>query len=136
MTGKVVLYVTGSIDISGSAAIDVIAPGTLNLYMAGASSSIGGTGINNTGRAESFLYWGLPTHTSLVMKASTDFSGAIYAPNAVFKMVGGGSSTQNFVGACVVRSVTVSGHYHFHYDQALKSFGPPVGYNVVSWIEL
>ena len=70
------------------------------------------------------------------MKASGEFTGGIYAPNAALRMSGGGSSIQNFVGACVVRSITVNGHYSFHYDEALGRFGPPSDYVLISWIEI
>jgi hypothetical protein len=134
--GDVTLLVTDSIDVSGSGAIDILPTARLNLYMMGATATIGGLGVNNTGRSTSFYYWGLPTHTTLFMKASGDFTGAIYAPNADLKMSGGGNSLQNFVGACVVKSIFVNGHYSFHYDEALGKFGPLGSYIIVSWVEI
>ena len=67
---NVVLYVTSSINIGtggsskkGSAPPEIhIAPGaSLTIYMAGATTTIGGNGVvNDTGSAKSFAYYGLP----------------------------------------------------------------------------
>jgi hypothetical protein len=100
------------------------------------TASIGGTGINNTGRAANFSYFGLPTHTALTMKAGGEFTGGLYAPSANLRMVGGGNSIQNFVGACVMKTISINGHYSFHYDEALGKFGPPSDYVIISWIEI
>jgi hypothetical protein len=136
MGDDVKLLVTDSIDVSGSGAIDILPTARMNLYMMGATATIGGLGVNNTGRSTSFYYWGLPTHTTLFMKAASDFTGAIYAPNADLKMSGGGNSTQNFVGACIMKSIFVNGHYTFHYDEALGKWGPIKSYIIVSWVEI
>jgi hypothetical protein len=35
-----------------------------------------------------------------------------------------------------VKSIFVNGHYSFHYDEALGSFGPLGSYIIVSWVEI
>ena len=66
--------------------------------------------------------------TQQVFDAATGLLKNVYA--------GAGNSVQNFVGACVMRSITINGHYSFHYDEALGKFGPPSDYIIISWIEL
>src|SRR5207249_4798275 len=106
------------------------------LYVAGPVANVNGGGVNNHGWATNFIYYGLPSNSGVNFQANGDFTGAIYAPNAVLGMNGGGTTVQDFVGACVVRSVNVVGHYQFHYDEALGKFGPPSIYVITSWIEL
>ena len=135
VTGNAVLMVDGNVSMASSSTIDIIPPGTLTLYVAGASADLGG-GANNTGWATNFVYYGLPSNKSVTMAPNGPFTGAIYAPSADLKMNGGGSGDQNFVGSCVVRSININGHYKFHYDEALAKNGPPSLYIVTSWLEL
>lgn len=114
---------------------------TLSVYVdppvSGGSFTIIG---NNAGGAASatplnFLIYGLPNMTSITMSGTSTFIGAIYAPEAVLTLNGGGSSN-NLMGAAIVRQVTMNGHYDFHYDEALASFGPAKSFTVNSWQEL
>jgi len=135
VTGKVVLYVTGDISVSGSgSAIDIWPTASLNLYVGG-SANFGGGGINNS-QAGNFYYWGLPSNTAITMQANANTVAAIYAPNAGLTMTGGGSSIFNFIGSAVVRSIKINGHYNFHYDEALGKNGPLENFIVTSWVEL
>jgi hypothetical protein len=105
------------------------------MYVAGANADFGSSGINKTGKAANFIYYGLPGNTSVALASNGDFTGAIYAPSASFKLSGGGSTAQHFSGACVTRTISVNGHYQFHYDEALR-FGPWQDYVITSWVEL
>ena len=90
--GDAVLYVSGSVSLTGNAYITVATNSTLKLYVGGPSASFGGNGIANTpGSATNFVYYGLPTNTSLSMSGNAAFTGAIYAPSAAFTLGGGGS---------------------------------------------
>ena len=64
------------------------------------------------------------------------FTGTIYAPSAAFKLNGGGGQSDlDFVGACVVKTATMGGHFKFHYDESL----PRIlwhGYVARDWNEL
>jgi hypothetical protein len=51
-------------------------------------------------------------------------------------MGGGGSTAYDFVGAAVVGSATMNGHFKFHYDENLTRNGPKSGYVATSWTEL
>jgi hypothetical protein len=134
VTGNAVLYVTGSLDVKGG--IDILPGGSLTLYVAAKDAVIGGTGVNNTGKAGNFIYLGLPQNKTLGLPSNGDFVGAIYAPNMAFTLSGGGSTSLHFVGACVTKTISVNGHYKFHYDEALRSLGPWKNYTIISWLEL
>jgi hypothetical protein len=92
--------------------------------------------VNETGKAESFLYFGLPTNTKLAFGGNGDFTGAIYANRAHFVLGGGGKSVQDFVGASVTRTITMNGSYNFHYDEDLANYGPSRGFIPTTWSEL
>jgi hypothetical protein len=134
VTANSVLYVTGDLTMLGR--IDIMPGARLELYVGGANATIGGDGVNNTGQAASFVYYGLPSNTSLKLPSNGDFTGAIYAPSADFSLSGGGSAAFNFSGACVTRQISVNGHYDFHYDESLGKFGPGKDYVIFSWVEL
>jgi hypothetical protein len=135
--GVVTLYVKGDVSISGNAYI-YIAPGaTLKLYVAGPSADVGGSGVISTsGNAINFQYYGLDSNTSLSFQGNSAYTGTIYAPNADFTLGGGGNETYDFVGASVTKTVSMNGHYNFHYDEALARNGPLRDYIVTAWNEL
>ncbi|MDA1277130.1 MAG: hypothetical protein O2960_24210 [Verrucomicrobia bacterium] len=137
VNGNAVLYVTGDISMAGQAYI-AIAPGaSLQLYCAGSSASLSGNGIvNSNSNATNFFYYGMPGNTSLSLSGNAAFTGVIYAPQADFSMNGGGSSSYDLVGAGVVNSISMNGHFNFHYDEALGNLGSGAGFIVTSWNEL
>lgn len=135
--GHVRLHVTGQIDIKGSAKIKVGPASSLKIYMGGSSAVIGGNGVaNETGNAANFAYFGLPSNTFLKFAGNGEFTGIIYAPNADFDLKGGGSGTQDFIGASVSRTVTMNGHFKFHYDESLGNSQYAKGYQAISWDEI
>jgi hypothetical protein len=137
VSGNCRLVVTGSINISGNAYIEIANGGSLELFMAGASASLGGNGVvNDGGYAINFLYFGLPTNTSLSFAGNGTFIGAIYAPEATFTLGGGGGNNQDFIGASVSNTVKMNGHFNFHYDEALGRSGWARGYVISSWNEI
>ena len=143
-----VLYVTGSISVSsGSGSVKKgyappeihIGPGaSLTIYMAGATTSINGNGlVNDTGQASAFAYYGLPTNTQINITGNGAFFGTIYAPEADLTLKGGGkSSVDDFTGASVTKTTTMSGNFNFHYDESLIRLTTLGGYDPVAWIEL
>jgi hypothetical protein len=137
VTGNSVLYVTGDVDITGTASIIVASNATLQVYVSGANASIGGAGvINQTGNATNFAYFGMTNNTSLKFSGNSAFVGVIYAPNADFELGGGGATIYDFSGASVTRTVTMNGHFKFHYDEALGKIGPFRRYILTSWDEM
>lgn len=118
--------------------------GVLNLYIGTSATngsdslSLGGNGsVNTPGYSTNLYIWGLPSLTSISLNGNAGFTGGIYAPEAAFKGGGGGSSHVNDTsGAMIVQSVTLNGHWNFHYDEALINFGPPRGWIASGWAEL
>ena len=137
VAGNCKLLVTGTINISGNAYIQIAPGASLQLYMEGANASLGGNGIaNQTGYAINFLYFGLPTNTSLSFGGNGTFLGAIYAPQANFTLGGGGGNVLDFIGASVINTVKMNGHFNFHYDESLGRANWNRGYLVNSWNEI
>ena len=145
-----VLYVTGSISIGsggggggnkkGEAPPQIhIAPGaSLTVYMAGATTSIGGNGVvNDSAQASAFAYYGLPTNTRIDLTGNGSFFGTIYAPQANFNLKGSGNtSVDDFTGASITRTTTMTGNFNFHYDESLIRLTTLGGYDATSWEEL
>ena len=142
-----VLYVNNSINISSSGSVKKgsappeihIAPGaSLTLYMGGATASINGNGVvNDTGKASAFAYYGLPSNTTINLTGNGSFFGTIYAPEANFNLKGSGkTSTDDFTGASVTKTTTMTGNFNFHYDESLIRLITLGGYDAISWQEL
>lgn len=135
--GNAVLYVVGNLSFTGQSEL-IIAPGaSLKLYVGGPSANFAGNGINNqAGDATKFTYYGLPGNTSLALSGNASVTGVFYAPNADFALNGGGNNPYDLVGATVTKSVTMHGHFKFHYDENLATIPGPVRYRAASWNEL
>jgi len=86
--------------------------------------------------ASKYQVVGLPGCTSIDLGGNGAFTGTIYAPNADLKMGGGGSNVYDTVGAIVVNSAKLNGHFNFHYDEMLGRIAGPVIYKVASWNEI
>lgn len=136
VTGNARLYVQGNVSLAGSSSI-VIAPGaTLKMYVAGSSTSIGGNGIvNGNSSATNFSYYGLPSNTSVSFSGNAAFTGTIYAPEAALSLGGGGNNTYDFVGSSVSNTITMNGHFNFHYDELLSRLNSGGSYYVTAWNE-
>ncbi len=131
------LYVTTSVNFPNDGQITIPAGNSLSMYVAAPSFTLGGKGVvNGTGVSSGFQYYGLPSNTALTFSANAAFVGQIYAPEADFTLGGGGNNTYDFAGLCLTRSVTMNGHFNFHFDESsvyqLKLFG----YSSISWDEL
>jgi hypothetical protein len=119
---NVVLWVTDDLSIGSGEFIEIAPGASLKLYVSAASTKISGQGIiNDTGYAQNFLYFGLPSNTSIDYTGNSAFYGMINAPQASLKLGGGGTTDYDFSGALIVGSLTMNGHYHVHYDVALQS---------------
>ena len=141
-----VLYVTGSLNISGGgggagyAPPQIhIAPGaSLTIYMGGDTATISGNGlVNDSAQAKSFAYYGLPSNHTLNLTGNGAFYGTIYAPEADFNLKGSGKGYYDeFTGASVTKSTTMTGNFKFHYDEDLIHLTTLGGYDVTSWSEM
>lgn len=118
--GNATVYVTGDANIAGT--INILPGASLKLYVGGNTATLGR--INSDGSVASFQYFGLPSNKSLSWSGNDVFVGTIYAPQASVTLGGGGSDPFDFSGSCVAESITISGHFSFHYDEVLKRKGP------------
>jgi hypothetical protein len=118
---NVVLWVTDSLNIGSGEFIEIAVGASLKLYVSAQSATISGQGvINDTGLAQNFQYYGLPSNTELTYTGNSAFFGMINAPQAYLKLGGGGNIDYDFSGALIVGSLTMNGHYRVHYDEGLK----------------
>lgn len=130
------LYVEGDIDMQGQSQITILQGANLQLYVGG-DCNLSGNGVqNDTASALNFSLWGLPSCTSIRMHGNASFTGTIYAPQADFSAGGGGSTEYDCVGAVIVNSVTMNGHFLFHYDERVGRDGPRGIWAVGSWNEI
>ncbi len=133
--GDAVLYVKGSFAMTGQAQIEIAAGASLKVYVAG-DVDLKGNGIMNANvDALKFGLYGLPTCTSIAMGGNASFTGTIYAPQATFSAGGGGNNQYDCVGAVIANSISMNGHFSFHYDEALGRSGPGRGFVITSWNE-
>jgi hypothetical protein len=131
--GKAALYVTSELNLSS---LDIQPGKKLNLYCAAPSANLSGHTTGDVdGTADDFIFWGLPSCTSINLNGNAGFVGAIYAPSAALTLSGGTNIT-DFVGATITASARLNGKFSFHYDEALAKIGPSRGWIVTSWNEI
>jgi hypothetical protein len=110
--------------------------GTAYIYLNGPNSvSIAGNAGNSSNRPENLYYYGSPTLTDITYSGNSTFAGVIYAPEANLTLNGGGDNI-NLIGSSITGTVTMNGHYNFHYDESLATNGPSRGFVINSWQEL
>lgn len=134
--GNARLYVDGSISETGGKAITVANTGTLKMYVKGSISLSGNAAVNTTADALRMQIYGLPTSTDVSFGGNSEFTGLLYAPQADLRFNGGGGDRVDFMGAAIVGSAQLNGHYEFHYDENLGRNGPSASFVIASWTEL
>ncbi len=132
IAGKVVLYVTGSVDLSGNNDVLEFTPGSsLEIYIGGQYGRFGAVETPVT-VATDLKIFGLPTNTEMKLSGSRNFYGLIYAPQATFEIKGG----VHYYGAFCVKSARLMGSCNFHYDEALFDVPPFRGFIISDWEEI
>jgi hypothetical protein len=104
------------------------------MYMDGATFTLN-SATTDSGNATNLTYFGTTNNTQINLTGNAGFTGTIYAPEANFHLGGGGSSPYDFVGSSVTATVTMNGHYKFHFDENLLGYLSR-GFTVTSWREL
>jgi hypothetical protein len=127
ISGTATVYVTGNFAMGNTSSIVISAGASLKLYIGSSSgaavyASLGM--VNTLGNANSFQLYGLPTLTSLAWGGNTAYLGTVYAPKASLTLGAGGSTALDFQGAVSVQSISMNGHFNFHFDESLKQWGP------------
>lgn len=135
--GHARLVLPDGINMSGNDVLQIAQGGSLQVFAGGAKDSIGGNGvINQTGFASNLQLNFTPATTSLNLGGNAEFIGTILAPEANVRMNGGGKSNTDFVGAIMANSITLNGHFSFHYDEALGHQPSSSRFIIVSWNEV
>jgi hypothetical protein len=134
--GDVTLVVTGDIDVKGE--IQITAGSSLTVYVKG-DVDVGGNGVVNLTNIPSklvlFATGGEGAGQEIKLHGNGALAGAIYAPFADISLKGGGSSGEMF-GAVVGNTITLTGNYDFHYDEALSDYGTNGKFSLIGWREL
>lgn len=131
VTGDATLYVTGDIKFTGSDFIQIAPGARLKIYSAGASTLLNDI-VNPNTDPTSFMYFGLPSNSSVAIKGLTQLYGVVYAPSADVLITG----NADMYGCIVANNAKLSGNAAMHYDEALINQAPSRGFIIASWNEL
>jgi hypothetical protein len=140
ITGPTTVWIQGgssqNIVLASTNASLILYVGTTNTANSDSLDLHGIDYINSPGSARNLQVYGLPSLTSIDMTGNSGFNGTIYAPSADLKGGGGGNNILDTSGAIIVGSITLNGHWNFHYDEHLKVNGPNRGWIAKDWKEV
>ncbi len=120
ISGDVVLYITGNIELGESCELIIKDNSSLTLYIDGDIHCRTNSAINNEIPPEDpmkFQLYGTSESTQYFdIKAKTTWSAVIYAPNADIDLYANG----DFYGSVVADSFELKAGGNYHYDEALR----------------
>jgi hypothetical protein len=114
-------------------------PGDANVisYSGGTSCSLSGQGlINQPGYSGNFVVYCASTVTTLLLAGNAGFNGCIVAPSVDVTLNGGGSSPTDYAGCLMCNTITLNGHYNFHFDEALLGANKSGRFLILAWNEI
>ena len=123
--GDVTLYIIDGVTLGNEAVLEIVDAATnpdasLTLYLGGNFEGKNSSNVNNaTSDAKKLKIYGLDTCENISLKNSTDFYGAIYAPNADVVM----NNSAEFFGALVAENFEQKNSAKFNYDASLRDVG-------------
>lgn len=136
--GDVVLHITGNIALGNNCEIVVKDGSTLTIYIDGNINCDNGSGINTEAPPDEAstlqLFATGEGKQYLDVKAKSEWTGTIYAPNSDVILYAGG----DVYGAIVADSFELKAGGDFHYDAALRDvtiFDPGVRFVIKQWKE-
>jgi hypothetical protein len=107
------------------------------IYSGGTACAITGNAvINQPGYPIDFVVYCAPTVTSLALNGNGGFNGVLVAPSVDLTLNGSGSTDFDFIGAAMVNSATLNGHFHFHYDECLSNYKNNPRFLITAWNEI
>jgi hypothetical protein len=107
------------------------------MYLGGTSCTVSGNAvINQPGYPADFILYCAPTVTSFTLNGNGGFNGVLIAPSVDLTLNGSGSTVTDFVGAAMVNSATLNGHFHFHYDECLSNYKNNPRFLITAWNEI
>lgn len=133
--GNITLYTTGDIILGNSAELQIASDASLILYLGGDFEGKNSSTVNNlTQDARKLQIYCLDSCESMLLKNSTDFYGAIYAPNANVTM----DNSADLHGAVVAKDFEQRNSGAFNYDASLRDVSvndEAVRFVVTDWHE-
>jgi len=133
---------TTAIGFTGTKSLTVKTGSQLTVYTNGDISAFGNGIVNgNTAganQAANLVIYGTsaaPSTQSFSIGGNGQLYAAVYAPQAVVEMKGGGSSGK-VLGSIVAKSISMNGGTDFHYDEALGTVSSGNPFGIVKWREL
>ena len=120
--GRVVLYLTGNIDLGNSDEIVVRAGSSLVLYAGGNIATGNSAGFVNENSLTSTLkiFATRQDTQTFELKAKSDVFGLVYAPNANVELY----PKSKLYGAIVAGNISIKSNGTFYYDEALRNVSP------------
>jgi choice-of-anchor A domain-containing protein len=129
------IYVTSDIILDNNSELVVKSGASLEIYVGTGIEAKTSANLNNeTADADNLLIYGLDTCTQIDIKNSSDFYGAVYAPNADLTIYNGG----DLYGAFVGNSFEMKNSGSFYYDTSLANIGiddQTAHFSVIRWWE-
>ena len=92
--------------------------------------------VNPSGYAANFMCWCTDAVTSMAFSGNGQFCGVLVAPNASLALNGGGNSNEDFIGSIIASTITLNGHFSFHYDEALRNYRGNGRFIIQEWNEI
>jgi len=135
ISGDITLYIAGDIILGNSAELGIENDASLILYVGGDFEGKKSSVINNkTQDAHRLKIYGLDSCENMRFKNSSDFYGAIYAPNADVVM----DNSANIYGSVVSKSFEQRHSGTFNYDVRLRDVSindEAVYFTITNWHE-
>ena len=128
--GKVRMFFSGDLTMSGSTSVTLAPGATLEIYLGGSMDLSGNCVVNPTGIPANCRIYGLNTCTSMKYAGDSAAYAQMYAPYADIRIIG----DSDYSGSIAAKSLLFSGNARIHYDEALRPDGPD--WRVISWEEL
>lgn len=122
-------YYFRDVDLKGEI---IIPPGdVVEIYVTGRITVNAQAVINQSGAPSQMLFFS--TGDDITVNGGAEIRAAMYAPDAEFKLTGGG----DFYGSFIANSIQDAGGSSFHYDRALENLDlGGGGFEKVAWREL
>jgi hypothetical protein len=131
VTGNAVIYVTKSVKFGTGESIKIQPGASLKIYCAATDAVFGPIDNQNTDPS-AFMYFGLPSNSSMQVQGQAAWNGCIYAPQAQFILNGSGA----LCGSVVARRGKLNGNAAIHYDESLYKIPYRRGFCMTDWNEL
>jgi hypothetical protein len=136
VVGPVEMYLKDGMSIGGTAMIEILQGGSLEVYTPKDVTLSGGGMVNHTGRPQNFKIFGTAISAkdqTISMSGQGVMESVIYAPNAVINL----SGQVVFRGSIVGFEMSVSGQVKVHYDVTLGGAPDTTGTSTVAaWHEI